>query len=134
MNYTYKYGNGEVQTIEISGEMFSILTNEDRIEYNNNQTNSTRSGRFVSLDMTQDEEGMQFADPYSLPPTEPELRIQCAIEMLEPDQRAMIHAIYYEGMTISEYARQHSVSQPAVSQRLKTVQKKLKKFLSNPYI
>lgn len=134
MKYTYKYGNGEVQTIEISEEMFSILTNEDRIEYNNNQTNSTRSGRFVSLDMTQDEEGMQFADPRSLPLTEAELRIQCAIEMLEPDQRAMIQAIYYKGMTASEYARQQGVSQPAVSQRLKTAQKKLKKILLEPYI
>ena len=58
MKYTYRFVNGETRTIEVSEEQYRMLTDEDRLEYNNNQTNMTRTGRFVSLDMVQDEEGM----------------------------------------------------------------------------
>ena len=134
MKYTYRFVNGETRTIEVSEEQYRMLTDEDRLEYNNNQTNMTRTGRFVSLDMVQDEEGMQFANPCSLPQAEEVEKLKTAIECLPHDQRRLLNAIYFEGMKIGDYARTEGVSQPAISQRLKTVQKNLKKLLNAPYI
>ena len=134
MKYTYKFVNGDILEIDVSEEMYRALTNEDRLEYNNNQTNMTRAGRFVSLDMAQEEEGMQFADPTSLPPTEADTRVQLAIARLTENQRALIQAIFFDGMQVSEYAKKVGVSQSAISHRICTIQKNLKKILNDPHI
>lgn len=134
MKYTYRFVDGKTQTIEVSEEQYRMLTDEDRLEYNNDQTNMTRTGRFVSLDMARDVEGMQFVDPHSLPEIEEIDKLKAAIECLPRDQRRLVNAIYFQGIRIGDYARAEGVSQPAISQRLKTVQKNLKKLLNDPYI
>ena len=41
----------------------------------------------------------------------------------------MIHAIYFEGVSVNDYAARMGVTQSAISHRLQTVRKKLKKLL-----
>ena len=53
-----------------------------------------------------------------------------AIEKLTPDQRDLIKAVFFDGVSISEYAKKKGVSQPAITQRKETALKKLKNFLS----
>lgn len=131
MKYTYHFVNGDSQEIEVTEAQYLILKDADRIEYNNNQTNTRRH---ISLDMAETDEGMQFADPSSLPITESASRLHAAIEELRPDQQKLIRAIYFEHVSISNYAKQEGVSQPAVTQRLMTAKKKLKEIFLDPYI
>lgn len=131
MKYTYHFVNGDSQEIEVTEAQYLILKDADRIEYNNNQTNTRRH---ISLDMAEIDEGMQFADPSSLPITESASRLHAAIEQLRPDQQKLIRAIYFEHVSISNYAKQEGVSQPAVTQRLMTAKKKLKEIFLDPYI
>ena len=130
MKYTYHFANGDSQEIEVTEAQYLILKDADRIEYNNDHANTRRH---VSLDMVEADEGMQFADPSSLPMTESAARLHAAIEQLRPDQQKLIRAIYFEQVSISNYAKQEGVSQPAVTQRLITAKKKLKEFFLDPY-
>lgn len=131
MKYTYHFANGDSQEIEVTEAQYLILKDADRIEYNNDHANTRRH---ISLDMVEADEGMQFADPSSLPMTESAARLHAAIEQLRPDQQKLIRAIYFEQVSISNYAKQEGVSQPAVTQRLMTAKKKLKEFFLDPYI
>ena len=45
------------------------------------------------------------------------------------DQQAMIRAIYFDGVSVNDYAARMGVTQSAISHRLQTVKKKLKKLL-----
>lgn len=131
MKYTYYFSNDEISEIEVSEADAIILSDMDRREYNNDHANTRRH---ISLDMAQEDEGMQFADPSTLEPTEAEQRMQIAVSMLEAEQQKMIRAIYFEDCSVSEYAKRAGVSQAAISQRLATIKKKIQKILSDPYI
>ncbi len=130
MKYTYHFLNGESQEIEVTEALYLTLTDADRLEYNNDHANTRRH---ISLNMAENDEGMQFADPASLPMSETDERVQMALEHLRPDQRRLIRAIYFEGIPVREYAKREGVSSPAITQRLATAKKNLKKILSDPY-
>ncbi len=46
----------------------------------------------------------------------------------------MVHAIYFENVSVNDYAARMGVTQSAISHRLQTVKKKLKKLLADPHI
>ena len=124
MRYTYKFVNGESISVEVSEEMLAVLQDEDRLESNNEQTNSKRPGRFVRLDAPgPDGKRMEIADPQTLDPTEGEKRLGVAISQLSDNRRLQVQVIYFEGISIVENARRERVSQSAISQRLNTIQK-----------
>lgn len=129
MKYTYHFANGDSQEIEVTEAQYLILKDADRIEYNNDHANTRRH---ISLDMVEADEGMQFADPSSLPMTESASRLHAAIEQLRPDQQKLIHAIYFEGIAVDEFAASEGVSGSAISHRLRTAEKKLKKIFNDP--
>jgi len=131
MKYTYQFVTGETQEIEVTEAQYLALKDADRIEYNNNQTNTRRH---ISMDMAESDEGMQFADPSTLEATEGIARLLEAMEYLRPDQQHMLRAIYLEGMSVNEYAAACGVTHAAISQRLKTAKNNLKKILNDPYI
>lgn len=56
-------------------------------------------------------------------------RLYWAIGMLTPEQQDLVKAIFFEGVSVSDYAASHGVSQPAISQKKETAIKKLKKLL-----
>lgn len=135
MQYTYKFANGESIGVEVGEELLAVLQDEDRIESNNEQKNSRRSGRFVRLDAPgPDGKRMEIVDPKTLAPTEGEMRLEIALNYLPNNQRRLVQAIYFEGIGIVEHAHREGVSHAAISQRLKTIRKKLKKILETPYI
>lgn len=131
MKYAYHFLNGESQEIEVTEAQYLILKDADRIEYNNDHANTRRH---VSLDMVEADEGMQFADPSSLPMTESAARLHEAMEQLRPDQQELIQSIYFDDMSVNDYAASKGVTPGAISQRFATVAKKLKKILSDPKI
>lgn len=131
MKYTYHFLNGESQEIEVTEALYMTLTDADRLEYNNDHANTRRH---ISLDMAESDEGMQFADPASLPMSETDERVQMALEHLRPDQQRLIHAVYFDGMSVNDFAAIEGVTKSAISHRLSTAEKNLRKILSNPQL
>lgn len=128
--YRYHFSNGETVFIEIPDDWGEILIDLDRQEYNNNHKETRRhyslEGKvYEGMDYAMEDPGLEalFADSTD------EERLRAAIQKLAPDQQAMIRAIYFEGVSVNDYAARMGVTQSAISHRLQTVKKKLKKFL-----
>ena len=129
--YRYHFSNGETISIDVSDDWGEILIDLDRQEYNNNHKETRRhyslEGKvYEGMDYAVEDPGLEalFADSTD------EERLRAAIQKLAPDQQAMIRAIYFEGVSVNDYAARMGVTQSAISHRLQTVKKILKKFLS----
>ena len=128
--YRYHFSNGETISIDVSDDWGEILIDLDRQEYNNDHKETRRhyslEGKvYEGKDYAVEDPGLEalFAGPTD------EERLRAAIQKLDPDQQAMIRAIYFEGVSVNDYAARMGVTQSAISHRLQTVKKKLKKLL-----
>lgn len=129
MKIQYKFVN-ETISIDVPDDWGEILIDLDRQEYNNNHKETRRhyslEGKvYEGKDYAVEDPGLEalFAGPTD------EERLRAAIQKLDPDQQAMIRAIYFEGVSVNDYAARMGVTQSAISHRLQTVKKKLKKLL-----
>ena len=128
--YRYHFSNGETISIDVPDDWGEILIDLDRQEYNNEHKETRRhyslEGKvYEGMDYAVEDPGLEalFAGPTD------EERLHAAIQKLDPGQQAMIRAIYFEGVSVNDYAARMSVTQSAISHRLQTVRKKLKKLL-----
>ena len=124
------FSDGETVSIEIPDDWGEILIDLDRQEYNNDHKETRRhyslEGKvYEGMDYAVEDSGLEalFAGPTD------EERLHAAIRQLSPDQQAMIRAIYFDGVSVNDYAARMGVTQSAISHRLQTVKKKLKKLL-----
>ena len=129
MKIQYKFAT-ETISIDVPDDWGEILIDMDRQEYNNNHKETRRhyslEGKvYEGMDYAAEDSGLEalFAGPTD------EERLRAAIQKLDPDQQAMIRAIYFEGVSVNDYAARMGVTQSAISHRLQTVKKKLKKLL-----
>lgn len=129
MKIQYKFVN-ETISIDVPDDWGEILIDLDRLEYNNDHKETRRhyslEGKvYEGKDYAVEDPGLEalFAGPTD------EERLRAAIQKLDPDQQTMIRAIYFEGVSVNDYAARMGVTQSAISHRLQTVKKKLKKFL-----
>ena len=129
MKIQYKFAT-ETISIDVPDDWGEILIDLDRQEYNNDHKETRRhyslEGKvYEGMDYAVEDSGLEalFADPTD------EERLHAAIQKLDPGQQAMIRAIYFEGVSVNDYAARMSVTQSAISHRLQTVRKKLKKLL-----
>lgn len=129
MKIQYKFVN-ETISIDVPDDWGEILIDLDRQEYNNEHKETRRhyslEGKvYEGKDYAVEDPGLEalFAGPTD------EERLRTAIQKLDLDQQAMIRAIYFEGVSVNDYAAQMGVTQSAISHRLQTVRKKLKKLL-----
>lgn len=128
--YRYHFSNGETISIDVPNDWGEILIDLDRLEYNNDHKETRRhyslEGKvYEGMDYAVEDPGLEalFAGPTD------EERLRAAIQKLAPDQQAMIRAIYFNGISVNDYAARMGVTQSAISHRLQTVKKKLKKLL-----
>lgn len=131
MKITYRFVTGEVTVIDVPDEIGAVIVDLDRQEYNNNHKETRRhyslEGKvYEGMDYAVEDPGLEalFAGPTD------EERLHAAIRQLSPDQKEMVRAIYFENMSVNDYAARMGVTQSAISHRLQTVKKKLKKLLS----
>ena len=130
MKITYKFVTGEVAEVEVSEEIGAVIVDLDRLEYNNDHKETRRhyslEGKvYEGMDYAVEDPGLEalFAGPTD------EERLHAAIRQLSPDQKEMVRAIYFENISVNDYAARMGVTQSAISHRLQTVKKKLKKLL-----
>ena len=128
--YRYHFSNGETISVEIPDDWGEILIDMDRQEYNNDHKETRRhyslEGKvYEGMDYAVEDSGLEalFAGPTD------EERLHAAIRQLSPDQQEMVRAIYFENVSVNDYAARTGVTQSAISHRLQTVKKKLKKLL-----
>lgn len=129
MKIQYKFAT-ETISIDVPDDWGEILIDLDRQEYNNDHKETRRhyslEGKvYEGMDYAAEDSGLEalFAGPTD------EERLRAAIQKLAPDQQAMIRAIYFDGVSVNDYAARMGVTQSAISHRLQTVKKKLKKLL-----
>ena len=130
MKITYKFVTGEVAEVEVPEEIGAVIVDLDRLEYNNDHKETRRhyslEGKvYEGMDYAVEDSGLEalFAGPTD------EERLHAAIRQLSPDQQEMVRAIYFENVSVNDYAARTGVTQSAISHRLQTVKKKLKKLL-----
>ena len=126
----YTFSDGTTSEIEVTDELYALhlqLLQEEK----RNHWKETR--RHISLENL-NENGIDFenptADPLSvLLRSEDEERIHKAINQLSDKQKDLAEKVFFKGMTLTAIAKEKGVSQPAITQQLATVLKKLKKLL-----
>lgn len=126
MIYKYKTATGVVE-IDVSEELYEELRKLDRMEVNNYRKESKKHISF-------DDEGVWAAyEDESIEQLfegekSKEERLHKAIDKLKPAQKEIIMMSYFEGKTQEEIAEILGITQGAVSQRLTTAEKNLKKL------
>lgn len=125
----YVFADGTTSEIEVTDEVYALhlqLLQEEK----RNHWRETR--RHISLYYLL-ENGVDFTDNAADPLAVVEMRdneerIHNAINQLSDKQRKLLRAVFVEGMTLTDIAKEKGVSQPAITQQLATVIKKLKKL------
>ena len=126
----YKFADGTTSEIGVTDELYALhlqLVQEEK----RNHWRETR--RHTSLNYLM-ELGIDFIDTAAdsfaaVELRENDERIHKAISKLSCKQRALLEKVFYEGKTLTAIAKENNVSQPAITQQLATIYKKIKKFL-----
>ena len=128
MKINYTFANETIE-IEVADDWGDLLIDLDRKEFN---INHKETRRHASLDvMVYEGEWFAIEDKdiaVLFQDKSKEVRLHEVIAQLNPKQQKLIQAVYFHGITICEYALQEGVSQPAITQRLQTALKKIKKL------
>ncbi len=131
MKYTYAFSDEE-NTIEIDKKWVDILNEFDKTEQSNDRSELRRK---ISLDADNAYSSwLEVTDPSieKIINGESDLtneeRLHIAINKLKSKQKALIKAIYFDGVSVSEYAAKEGVKPSSISHRLQTAKRKLKKL------
>lgn len=125
----YTFADGTTNEIEVTDELYALheqLANEEK----HNHWRETR--RHTSLNYLM-ELGVDFTDTAADPIAAVELRedderIHKAIAALSERQQKLISAVFYEGKTITQAARELGLNKSSISRQLQTIYKKIKKL------
>ena len=125
----YRFADGTTNEIEVTDEFYTLYVEMVQQE-KRNHWKETR--RHISLEYL-NENGIDFASPAAdllsvLIQQEDEKQIHKAIAALSDKQKRLVQAVFYEGKSLREIARQSGISHQALSKQLATVYKKIKKF------
>ena len=126
----YRFADGTTSEIEVTDKFYALYVELIQQE-KRNHWKETR--RHTSLNYLM-ENGIDFespaADPLSvLLRSDDEERIHKAMSALTNKQKELAEKVFFKGMTLTAIAKEKGVSQPAITQQLATVLKKLKKLL-----
>ena len=126
----YRFADGTTSEIEVADEFYTLYAELVQQE-KRNHWKETR--RHISLEYL-NENGIDFASPAAdllsaLIQQEDENQIHRAMAMLSDKQKDLAEKVFFKGMTLTAIAKEKGVSQPAITQQLATILKKLKKLL-----
>ncbi|MDD3653104.1 MAG: sigma-70 family RNA polymerase sigma factor [Desulfotomaculaceae bacterium] len=130
MKIKYEFLTGERFEVEAPDVIGEVCVSIDRETANSNRRETRRHRYFSELA----EQGKQLPDqgqdiPAILERKEMSRALPAALDKLLPQQRELILAVFYEGRSISEIAREQGVNEKAIRKRLKKIYQKLKIFL-----
>ena len=127
----YKFVDGTTNTVEVTEEIYLIHLELLQQEKRNHWKETRRhTSLYYFTDM-----GIDFEDTRTESPLELYIRkeniasIRKAMLYLTDKRRDLVRKFYYEEMTMRQIASQEGVSHTAISQRMKTIRKRLQKQL-----
>ena len=131
MKIKYEFATETVE-IEVTDDWGTILIDLDRQEYNNDHAETRRHCSLEAYgenhtEMISDMDAMGSLFGPDLPDDVAE-----AMDQLKPEQKDLIQALFFEGLSNEEYAHRCGVTPGAISQRKATTLKKIKKFFEKP--
>lgn len=129
MKIRYEFVNGEIVEVEVEDGLGALLLEFDRLERNNNQTETRRHASLSGMDY----EGAFFDAGVDVD-QEVRRRLSCtelhhALQMLSPSQKKLVQKVFFMDQRLVELARTEGVSEAAIRNRLKKIYAKLKKYL-----
>ena len=125
----YKFLDNTTSEVEVDDELGKHITEMDEADYNLNRKETRRHDYISELE----EKGRYITDDSD--PLEDVLKeerikeLRAAIEKLQPQQKELLIRVYWNKEFQKDIAAEEGVSQQAIASRLKTILKKLKKFL-----
>ena len=125
----YKFLDNTTSEVEVDDELGKHITEMDGADYNLNRKETRRHDYISELE----EKGRYITDDSD--PLEDVLKeerikeLMAAIEKLQPQQKELLIRVYWNKEFQKDIAAEEGVSQQAIASRLKTILKKLKKFL-----
>jgi len=126
---TYQFADGTISEVIVSDELYAVHEELVKKEKRNHWKNTRRH---ISLDYLNKHEidiEAENSDPLTgVIRSEEELRLHEVISLLSKPQRELVKKVFFDGLTTIEIAKSEGVSQSAISHRLATVYKKLKKL------
>ena len=127
----YKFVDGTTNAVEVTEEIYLIHLELLQQEKRNHWKETRRhTSLYYFTDM-----GIDFEDKRTESPLELYIRkeniasIRKAMLYLTDKRRDLVRKFYYEEMTMRQIASQEGVSHTAISQRMKTIRKRLQKEL-----
>ena len=129
MKIYYESVTGKIE-LDVPEKWGKIKVDLDRQEYNVNHKETRRHCSLEAYNLDGNLLPSETNIEVEVLKNEERQELMDAIEKLTPDQRNLIKAVFFDGVSISEYAKKKGVSQPAITQRKETALKKLKNFLS----
>ena len=126
--YKYEFATETVE-IEIADSWGAVLAELDRLEHNNNQTETRRHCSLNALNL--DDAYLPSdvnVERTVLSDLENEA-LEAAIAKLAPRHRFLVIQHFFSGRSISDIAKEHGLDESAIRHALKRAQNNLKKFL-----
>lgn len=135
MKIVYEFLDVESITVdvEVSKEVENYIVESDRYIHANDVKQHSHCyslDRGIEMGIPYFSESNAIEELFSEPSRKEVLRD--AVEKLKPKQKALIKAIYYEGISVKDYAEIQGVVPSAISNQLRRAEKNIKKILQKP--
>ena len=126
----YKFADGTTNEVEVTEEMYLIHLELLQQEKRNHWKETRRhTSLYYFTDMGIDFEDKRIDLFAEIVRKENAERVHKALLALSDKRRNLVQKFYYEEMTMRQIASQEGVSHTAISQRMKTIRKRLQKQL-----
>ncbi len=126
----YKFVDGTTNAVEVTEDIYLIHLELLQQEKRNHWKETRRhTSLYYFTDMGIDFEDKRIDLFAEIVRKENAERVHKALLTLSDKRRDLVRKFYYEEMTMRQIASQESVSHTAISQRMKTIRKRLQKQL-----
>ena len=126
----YKFVDGTTNAVEVTEDIYLIHLELLQQEKRNHWRETRRhTSLYYFTDMGVDFEDKRIDLFAEIVRKENAERVHKALLTLSDKRRDLVRKFYYEEMTMRQIASQESVSHTAISQRMKTIRKRLQKEL-----
>ncbi len=126
----YKFVDGTTNAIEVTDELYLIHLQLVQMEKRNHWKETRRhTSLYYFTDMGIDFEDKRIDLFAEIVRKENAERVHKALLTLSDKRRDLVRKVFYEEMTMRQIASQTGVSHTAISQRMKTIRKRLQKEL-----
>lgn len=126
----YKFVDGTTNTVEVTEDIYLIHLELLQQEKRNHWKETRRhTSLYYFTDMGIDFEDRRIDIFAEIERKDNAERVHKALLTLSDKRRELVHKVFYEEMTMRQIASQEGVSHTAISQRMKTIRKRLQKQL-----